>query len=97
MAAFYNPVAVKPSAKAPKVPGSVVGDPELGEATPSTEIPTEVKKPSSAVSIPVRETPQEEGNRVLARAMGFKPRGGKKSRKQKKRVHKKTQKRRARK
>ncbi len=51
--------------------------------------------PSPDVSIPVTKSDQEKGNEVLAKAMGLY--GGKKSRKQKKRVQKKTQKRRARK
>jgi hypothetical protein len=70
-------------------------DPEKGLGTimsPEKDIPIKVvvHKPTPAAKKPLT------GNQVLAQAMGL-PYGGKKSRKQKKRVQKKTQKRRARK
>jgi hypothetical protein len=70
-------------------------DPEKGLGTIFTPkehtIEVVVHKPTPQPKKPLT------GNQVLAQAMGLKPYGGKKSRKQKKRVQKKTQKRRARK
>lgn len=86
---FANPfVKSRDTGKAPKIPGKVV-DPELGEVVQRSDSPLEVAEK------PVKYNPK---NALFpeATALGLVGKG-KKSRKQKKRVHKKTQKRRARK
>ncbi len=87
---FLNPVAIKPTAKAPKVPSSSEVDPELGEIIQRPDSPVEVTNKSKPYNQPA--------NALFPQAMALGLVGkGKKSRKQKKRVQKKTQKRRARK
>lgn len=90
MAKFVNP---KPAA-AEKLPG-LAEDPEKGEAKPRETSPVTVPSQPSPMN---PQTALSEFTRVTGITDPARlPKGGKKSRKHKKRVHKKTQKRRGKK
>lgn len=86
-------------ASAPKLDSDIKSSlAEKGQKQKSPVITPAVpsRAPSPDISVPVQESESDKGFKILAKAVGLKT-AGRKSRKQKKRVSKKTQKRRGRK